>query len=47
MRVCPDRALTVKYPLPVEEYGKYRALSADSPGEKKRRYIVAGKMTEG
>jgi ferredoxin len=47
VRVCPGKAFTVKYPLPVEEYGKYRALAADSPGEKKRRYIVAGKMTEG
>lgn len=47
VRVCPGKAFTVKYPLPVEEYGKYKALAADSPGEKMRRYIVAGKMSEG
>ena len=41
VRACPGKAFRVKYPLPVEEYGKYKALVADSPEEKKRRYIVA------
>jgi flavodoxin/Fe-S-cluster-containing hydrogenase component 2 len=40
VRACPGKAFTVKYPLPVEEYRKYKALAADSPGEKLRRYIV-------
>jgi flavodoxin/Fe-S-cluster-containing hydrogenase component 2 len=40
VRVCPGKALTVEYPLPVEEYRKFTAMAADSPDEKKRRYIV-------
>ncbi len=41
VRACPGKAFTVRYPLPVEEYVKYKALVADSPDEKKRCYIVA------
>ncbi len=41
VRACPGKAFTVEYPLPVEEYKKFKALVADSPAEKKRRYIVA------
>jgi flavodoxin/Fe-S-cluster-containing hydrogenase component 2 len=40
VRMCPGKALTVEYPLPVEEYRKYTALVADTPDEKKKRYIV-------
>jgi flavodoxin/Fe-S-cluster-containing hydrogenase component 2 len=41
VRACPGKAFMVKYPMPVEEYVKYKALAADSIAEKKRRYIVA------
>ncbi|HEY3274714.1 MAG TPA: EFR1 family ferrodoxin [Methanocella sp.] len=40
VRMCPGKAFTVKYPMPVEEYRRYMALSADSPDEKKRRFII-------
>ncbi|HUL61785.1 MAG TPA: EFR1 family ferrodoxin [Methanocella sp.] len=42
VRVCPGKALTVKYPEPVEGYRKRRAAFADSPEEKARCMIVAG-----
>ncbi len=41
VRVCPGKAFSVEYPLPVDEYQKYTAMAADSPEEKSRRYIVA------
>lgn len=45
VRVCPGKAFTVRYPLRIEEYLKYKAMVADSPEEKMRRYIVAWKKS--
>jgi len=42
VRVCPGKALTVEYPSPAEEYRSRSAQAADSPEEKRRRFIVAG-----
>ncbi|OPY28887.1 MAG: flavodoxin [Methanocella sp. PtaU1.Bin125] len=47
VRVCPGKAFTVSYPRPVGEYPELTALYADSPEEKRRRYIVAGEQDRG
>lgn len=41
VRVCPGKALSVAYPGPVEDYRRFRDLSADSPGEKRRTMVTA------
>jgi flavodoxin/Fe-S-cluster-containing hydrogenase component 2 len=41
VRVCPGKALTVNNPGPAGDYPKFMAQAADSPEEKKRRFIVA------
>ncbi|HUL62763.1 MAG TPA: EFR1 family ferrodoxin, partial [Methanocella sp.] len=41
VRVCPGKALTVKYPRRVEEYLQSWAMAADSQEEKGHRFIVA------
>lgn len=40
-RVCPGKALTVKYPGTLEEYAKYREKTGDSKEEKSRVYTIA------
>jgi flavodoxin/Fe-S-cluster-containing hydrogenase component 2 len=47
MRVCPGKAFAVEYPGPVADYRKLEMGALDSPEEKRRRYIVAGRATEG
>lgn len=41
VRVCPGKALRVEYPSSLDEYRKFLEMTADSPEEKSRAYMVA------
>lgn len=41
VRVCPGKALVVRYPGPIEDYRKFLDIARDSDEEKRRLYVVA------